>query len=126
MKTHYRCDSVNTPVVEVRMARINIFLTDDQLQAFNRQTQAEGISRSSLIQKAMQDYLEKVKQEKEEARRRVRMEEACRMMDKLAEKLGDWDPVPIVRFYRDTRYGPQWGKTRMNPGYRLKSQRRTS
>ena len=108
------------------MARINIFLTDDQLQAFNRQTQAEGISRSSLIQKAMQDYLEKVKQEKEEARRRVRMEEACRMMDKLAEKLGDWDPVPIVRFYRDTRYGPQWGKTRMNPGYRLKSQRRTS
>jgi hypothetical protein len=108
------------------MARINIFLSDEQLQTFDRQAKAEGISRSALIQKAMEVYLEKIRQEEEEARRRVQMVEACRSMDKLAEKLGDWDPTPIIRFYRDTRYGPQWGKTRTNPEYKTKSQRRTA
>ena len=106
------------------MARVNIILPDDQLERFDREAEQEGLSRSRLIQKAMEDYLEKVKQKKEETRRRAEMEEACRTMDKLAEKFGDWDPVPIIRFYRETRYGPQWGKTRVNPEYRPKVQRR--
>jgi hypothetical protein len=108
------------------MARINIFLSDEQLQVFDRQAKAEGISRSALIQKAMEFYLKKVRQEQEEARQRAQMMEACRSMDKLAEKFGDWDPTPIIRFYRDTRYGPQWGKTKTNPEYKKKSQRRTA
>jgi hypothetical protein len=32
------------------------------------------------------------------------MEEACREMDKLAEKLGDWDPVAIIRGFRDSEW----------------------
>lgn len=108
------------------MARINIFLSDELLKIFDRQTKAEGISRSALIQKAMGVYLEKIRKEEEEARRRVQMVEACRSMDKLAEKLGGWNPAPIIRFYRDTRYGPQWGKTRTNPEYKKKSHRRTA
>lgn len=106
------------------MARINIFLPDEQLKAFDREAKAAGVSRSALIQKAMGVYLEKVKQEREEMQRRTQMGEACRKMDELAKKLGDWDPVPIIRFYRDTRYGPQWWKTRTNPEYRQKSRRR--
>lgn len=108
------------------MARINIFLPDEQLKAFDQEAEAEGVSRSGLIQKAMETYLEKVGREQEEARQRDQMAEACRSMDKLAQKLGNWDPVPIVRFHRDTRYGPQWWKTRANPEYRPKSRRRRS
>jgi hypothetical protein len=106
------------------MARINIFLSDEQLQAFDRQAKAEGISRSALIQKAMEVYLEKVRHEKEEAQRRGQMEQACKKMDELAEKAGYWDPVKIIRFYRDTRYGPDWWKTRTNPEYRPKARKR--
>ncbi len=69
---------------------------------------------------------EQVRQKQEEARRRAEMEEVCRMMDKLAEKLGDWDPGSIIRFYRDTRYGPQWWKTRTNPEYPGKTGRRSA
>ena len=106
------------------MARVNIILPDDQLERFDREAEQEGLSRSRLIQKAMEDYLGKVEREQEEAKRRAQMEEACRTMDKLAEKAGSWDPVAVLRFYRDTRYGPDWWKTRTNPEYAQKKRRR--
>lgn len=90
------------------MARVNIFLPDEQLEQFDHAAEREGLSRSRLIQKAMEDYLERVKQEEEETRRRAEMEKACRTMDKLAEKLGAWDPVPAVRSARESRYGTEW------------------
>jgi hypothetical protein len=105
------------------MARVNIFLSDELLKKFNQEAKTEGVSRSELIQRAMEAYLEKAKQEREEMQKRVRMEEASRTMDQLAKKFGDWDPVPIVRFYRDTRYGSQWAKTGVNPQYRPKARR---
>jgi predicted transcriptional regulator len=92
------------------MARINLFLPDEQLQRFDREAEQEGVSRSRLIQKAMEDYLERVKQEQEEARRRAEMETACRTMDTLAQKLGTWDPGPALRDAREARYGAGWKK----------------
>ena len=31
------------------------------------------------------------------------MQEACRRMDDLAKKLGNWDPVKVIRRARDAR-----------------------
>lgn len=90
------------------MARINVFLPDDQLETFAREAEREGVSRSRLIQKAMEEYLQKVKREQEEARRRTEMAEACHTMDALAQKLGTWDPVSALRSSRETRYGTEW------------------
>ena len=87
------------------MARINIFLPDEQLRAFDREAKEEGISRSGLIQKAMEAYLDQAKREKEETERKARMEKAAARMDKLARKAGSWEPVKIIRQFRDTRYG---------------------
>ena len=87
------------------MARINIFLPDEQLQVFDREAEKEGISRSGLIQKAMQDYLEQAKREREETERKVRMEKASARMDELGKKAGSWDPVGVIRQFRDTRHG---------------------
>lgn len=99
------------------MARVNVFLNDDLLKTVDMEAERSGANRSALIQAALTQYLDAQRQAKEEAERRLRMQEACRKMDKLAEKLGDWDPAAIIRFYRDTRYGPQWWKTRTNPEY---------
>lgn len=90
------------------MARINLFLPDEQLQRFDREAEQEGLSRSRLIQKAMEDYLKRVKQEQEEVQRRTAMEKACHTMDKLAHKFGAWDPVPVLRSARESRYGTEW------------------
>ena len=40
---------------------------------------------------------------REEASLQRRMDAACKKMDALAEKLGEWDPVKIIREFRDSR-----------------------
>lgn len=87
------------------MARVNVFMSDELLKAVNAQAEQEGINRSALLQKAAESYLEQARRQREEAERRRQMEEASTRMDKLAEKLGEWDPVPIIRQFRDARPG---------------------
>lgn len=87
------------------MARINVFLNDDLLKAVNAEAEQAGTSRSALIQTALTEFLESRRKAREEAEAQRRMDEACRKMDALARKLGDWDPVKIIRQFRDSRYG---------------------
>jgi len=87
------------------MARVNVFLSDDLLKAVDAEVEQVGTNRSALIQTALKEYLEAQKRAREQAEARRRMEEACKKMDALAERLGDWDPVRIIRHFRDTRYG---------------------
>lgn len=87
------------------MARVNVFMSDDLLKAVDAEAKQEGINRSAFLQKAAEAYLRQVRQEQEEAERRRKMQEACKRMDELAERLGDWDPVSIIRHFRDARYG---------------------
>ncbi len=85
------------------MGRINVFLGDGLLKEIDGQAEREGVSRSGLLQKAAGEYLERARQQREEAEQRVRMEDACRRMDDLAKKLGAWDPVKAIRRARDAR-----------------------
>jgi metal-responsive CopG/Arc/MetJ family transcriptional regulator len=87
--------------MEDTMARVNVFMSDDLLKAVDSQAEMENINRSALLQKAAEVYLQQVRREQEEAERRRRMQEACRKMDELAKKAGDWDPVAIIRRFRD-------------------------
>ena len=87
------------------MARVNVFMSDDLLKAVDAEAEQEGINRSALLQKAAEAYLRQALEQREQAKRRRKMEEACKRMDELAEKLGDWDPVSIIRQFRDARHG---------------------
>ncbi|MGH7409717.1 MAG: CopG family transcriptional regulator [Candidatus Methylomirabilis sp.] len=87
------------------MARATVFLSDDLLRAVDAEAEREGISRSALFQKAAEAYLDQAKRERQEVERRRAMEEACLRMDKLAEKLGNWDAVAIIRQFREPRRG---------------------
>lgn len=87
------------------MARINVFLKDDLLKAVDAEAKLAGIRRSALIQAALESHLEAQRRARAEAEAERRMDDACRRMDALAEKLGDWDPVAIIRESRDSRYG---------------------
>jgi metal-responsive CopG/Arc/MetJ family transcriptional regulator len=84
------------------MGRVNVFLKDELLEEINQEAEAEGTNRSALIQKALEDYLEEKRQLREEEEKRKKMRAASRKIDELANKLGDWDPVAIIRKFRDT------------------------
>ena len=85
------------------MARVNVFLKDEVLKAVDAEAIQSGTNRSALIQSALTAYLEARRKEREEAEARREMEEACRGMDALAKKLGNWDPVKVIREFRDSR-----------------------
>jgi predicted transcriptional regulator len=87
------------------MARVNVFLSDALLKAVDAQAEKAGTNRSALIQTALTDYLEAQQRASEEAEAQRRMDEACKRMDALAEKLGAWDPTLIIRESRESRYG---------------------
>ena len=85
------------------MARVNVFLKDELLKAVDAEAAESETSRSALIQSALAAYLAKRRTEREEAGIRREMEEACRAMDALADKLGNWDPGKVIREFRDRR-----------------------
>ncbi len=84
------------------MSRVNVFLKDELLNEINEQAKEAGINRSALIQIALEKYIESKRLEREEEEKRKKMLEASRKMDKLAERLGDWDPQETIRRFRDT------------------------
>ena len=85
------------------MARVNVFLPDQLLQAIDAEAEESHIGRSRLVQFALAQYLDAIRREREEARLKQEMNDACRGMDALAEKLGPWDPVKMIREFRETR-----------------------
>jgi hypothetical protein len=85
------------------MARVNVFLPDQLLQAIDAEAEESHIDRSTLVQSALSRYLDAVRGEREEASLRQEMDDACRGMDALADKLGPWDPVKVIRECRETR-----------------------
>lgn len=84
------------------MARVNVFLKDDLLDEVTRKAKGRGMKRSALIQTALEKYLHEERKKQEEEEKRKKMREASQKIDKLAQKLGDWDPVAIIRKFRDT------------------------
>jgi len=84
------------------LSRVNVFLKDELLNKINEQAKEAGTNRSALIQIALEKYIESKRLEREEEEKRKKMLEASRKMDKLAERLGDWDPQETIRKFRDT------------------------
>lgn len=84
------------------MARVNVFLKDALLDEINEEAKDEGTNRSALIQTALEEYLQAKRKKREEEEKRKEMKEASRRIDDLAKELGDWDPVAIIRRFRDT------------------------
>ena len=94
------------------MARINVYLKDDLLKAVDSEAAQAGTNRSALIQAALAAYLDTRRKAREEAESQRRMDDACKRMDAIAEKLGSWDPVSIIREFRDVRSGAARRPTR--------------
>ena len=87
------------------MARINVMMPDDILQAVDHAATEERLTRSAFLQKTAYQYLEAKRLEQEALARKQRMQKAAAKMDKLADKFGRWDGVGTIRQFRDRRTG---------------------
>ena len=87
------------------MARVNVIIPDDLLDAVNKMSAEKDISRSRLLQEAIRRYLEDCRLAREAAERKQRMQKAAARMDRLAEQFGRWDGVGTIRRFRDRRDG---------------------
>lgn len=85
------------------MARVNIFLDPELLKSLDREARQANLSRSGFVQNALRDYIERSRKAREEEERRRQKVQASERIDRLAERLGAWDPVKAVREGRERR-----------------------
>lgn len=81
-------------------------LSDETLRLADTLSDELGVSRAEFIRRAIHAYAENLRKKKEEETLLRKREEACRETDRLREEFSkvkdpDWDPVKIIREWRD-------------------------
>lgn len=98
------------------MSRVNVFLGERLLERIDAEARLRRMKRSALVREALEEYLEARRRAREEREARLEMEESCREMDRLAERLGEWDATAVIREFRDARHGAVAGVGRGDRG----------
>ncbi|MBI4330813.1 MAG: type II toxin-antitoxin system HicB family antitoxin [Chloroflexi bacterium] len=78
------------------VAKINVSLPEDVLQEMDRAAKEAHSSRSAFLVQAVKHFLE----EREEAKRRQRRQEAAEKIVRLADEIGPWDAAAEVLKWR--------------------------
>ncbi len=84
------------------MARMSVFVPDQVRRAIDAEARAAGVSRSAVVERAVSAYLDARRRAREGEEARRRFADAMARADAVADALGDWDPVAIIREFRDT------------------------
>ena len=87
------------------MVRVSVVIEDELLTAIDAEAANSYLDRSGLIQSALTSYLDVRRKQRDEDKVRGEMAEACHGMDALAEKLGAWDSLGVIRAFRASRVG---------------------
>ncbi len=85
------------------MARVNVFLPQDLLEAVDAEAERAGMNRSAFVQEALSVRLDALRRAREDAEAQRRVDRACKRIDAVAEKLLSWDAVGSIRKDRDSR-----------------------
>lgn len=84
------------------MAKVMISLPDAFLKKVDRVAGGQNRSRSELIREALRAHLSG------EGRPRGSWKRALAPLRALEQQwVGQWDSTDIIRYYRETRYGPE-------------------
>jgi len=86
-----------------KAVKINITLSEDELRAVDTFIQRQGNTRSGVIRRALQSYMEQKDKEKKEKEKREGMARAALEIKELREKSGEWDGVAEIRKRREAR-----------------------
>jgi len=84
------------------MAKVMISLPDEFLKKVDRAAHAQGRTRSELIRDALRAALNG-----NDKRSRSWKKALAPLRDLEQHWVGRWDATDIIRYYRDSRYGPE-------------------
>jgi hypothetical protein len=82
-----------------------VFLSEATRSAVEAEARTAGLTQSALVEQALAEYLEGRRKLREADEARRRFAEALARADAIADALGDWDPVAIIREFRDIPHG---------------------
>ena len=85
------------------MAKINISIPRDILDAIDKLSKEENMTRSELLRTAFKTYLEVLSERKRERKRQIAIERAIQVQDEIRQEVGDMDLVKELRKWRDER-----------------------
>ena len=85
------------------MAKINISIPQKILEEIDMLSKQENMTRSELIRKAFQTYVEVLTEKKRERKKRKGIERAVELQDEIRSSVGDLDLVTDLRNWRDKR-----------------------
>jgi Arc/MetJ-type ribon-helix-helix transcriptional regulator len=85
------------------MAKINISIPQEILEEIDALSKEENMTRSELIRKAFQTYVEVLTEKKRERKKRKGIERAVELQDEVRKMVGDMDLVKDLRNWRDRR-----------------------
>jgi metal-responsive CopG/Arc/MetJ family transcriptional regulator len=85
------------------MAKVNISISQEILEEIDALSKEENMSRSELIRKAFQTYVEVLTEKKKERKKRKGIEKAVELQDEIRNKIGYMDLVEDLRNWRSKR-----------------------
>ena len=85
------------------MAKINISIPQEILEEIDALSKEENMTRSELIRKAFQTYVEILTEKKRERKKKKGIEKAMELQDEVRKIVGDMDLIKDLRDWRDKR-----------------------
>jgi metal-responsive CopG/Arc/MetJ family transcriptional regulator len=83
------------------MAKVNVSISDELLAEVDEIAVELKRSRSGLVQEATAHYVAELRAERERREREDGIRQAMAGARKLSERIGRFDPVPIIRADRE-------------------------
>lgn len=85
------------------MAKVNISLSQEILEEIDKLSKEENITRSELLRKAFETYVEVLIEKRKERKKRKGIETAIELQDEIRNSLGHLDLVEDLRRWREKR-----------------------
>ena len=85
------------------MVRINVMLSDENIEKIDTIAKEEKKSRSKLLREAAEMFIAEYERAKAEKLRKKKFMQAIKAQDGLRDKAGEWDGVSEVRKWRERR-----------------------
>ena len=85
------------------MVRINVILTEENIEKIDAISRLEKKSRSQLLRESAEMYITEYEREIAERLRKEKLAQAIEAQDEIRAKSKDWNGVSAVRKWRDRR-----------------------
>jgi len=85
------------------MVKVNISLSQKILDEIDKVSKEQNMTRSELLRKAFQTYIDVLEENRKEHAKRKGIEKAINLQDEIRKKIGSLDLITDLRNWRDRR-----------------------